>query len=141
MTQQEFTTRTKVEVTADEFEAINVVYMNSDLDKDEFCKLWRKMNASRVKQAKEQQAKISERLANQDKLFNLHWKLQQIAETGEYGYNDLTITYLSDKEEELLNYFGIVPVEDAREDMKIRHFQTLGETLYDIHRYFHDLIK
>ena len=51
MTQQEFTQRAKVEVTAEEFEAINLVYMNSDLDKDEFCTMWRKMNRSRVQKA------------------------------------------------------------------------------------------
>lgn len=52
MTKQEFTTRTMVEVSNDEFDAINVVYMNSELDKDEFCKVWIKMNAKRVKNAK-----------------------------------------------------------------------------------------
>ena len=40
MTQQEFTSRTLVEVSNEEFWAINQVYNNSDLDKDEFCKMW-----------------------------------------------------------------------------------------------------
>lgn len=52
MTQQEFTSRTLVEVSTEEFWAINEVYNNSDIDKDEFCKLWRKMNANRVAEAK-----------------------------------------------------------------------------------------
>lgn len=52
MTQQEFTTRTMVEVSDKEFDAINEVYVNSDLDKDEFCKMWMKMNKSRVQNAK-----------------------------------------------------------------------------------------
>ena len=52
MTKQEFTQRVNVEVSNSEFEAINVVYMNSDLNKDEFCKMWVKMNPSRVKEAK-----------------------------------------------------------------------------------------
>lgn len=52
MNYNEFTTRTSVNVTAEEFKAINEVYMNSDLDKDEFCKMWCKMNASRVSAAK-----------------------------------------------------------------------------------------
>lgn len=53
MTQQEFTQRTLVAVSTKEFWAIHEVYMNSDLDKDDFCKAWAKMNASRVKAAKE----------------------------------------------------------------------------------------
>ena len=52
MTQQEFFNRTGVEVSNNEFWAINEVYNNSDLDKDEFCKMWCKMNQSRVKAAK-----------------------------------------------------------------------------------------
>ena len=48
MLQSEFTERTKVQVSAEEFEAINEVYMNSDLNKDDFCAMWCKMNKSRV---------------------------------------------------------------------------------------------
>ena len=54
MTQQEFTTLTKVQVTAREYEAIEEVYLNSDLDKYEFAKMWMKMNKSRVRAAKEE---------------------------------------------------------------------------------------
>lgn len=47
MTQIEFTQRVGIEVSAKEFEAINEVYMNSDLDKDAFCRIWVKMNKAR----------------------------------------------------------------------------------------------
>lgn len=53
MNKQEFESRTLVEVSESEYEAIETVYMNSDLNKDDFCKLWCKMNASRVKAVKE----------------------------------------------------------------------------------------
>ena len=39
MTKQEFTNRTLVEVSDEEFNAIQTVYYASDLGKDEFCKL------------------------------------------------------------------------------------------------------
>lgn len=65
MTQQEFTLRTLVEVSTKEFWAINEVYNNSDMDKDEFCKMWRKMNARRVAEAKAQ-AKAQ---AEQERIF------------------------------------------------------------------------
>lgn len=54
MTQQEFYTRTKVNVSDAEFEAINEVYNNSDVDKDEFCRIWKQMNKSRVEKAKKE---------------------------------------------------------------------------------------
>lgn len=49
----EFINRTGVRVDSDEFDAINQVYNNSDVTKDEFCALWCKMNANRVEKAKE----------------------------------------------------------------------------------------
>lgn len=52
MLYSEFLERTGVKVQNDEFEAIHVVYLASDLDKDTFCKMWCKMNASRVEVAK-----------------------------------------------------------------------------------------
>lgn len=61
MTKQEFEARVEMKVDEREFDAINVVYMNSDLEKDEFCKMWKKMNAKRIsvylKAEKEKQEK------------------------------------------------------------------------------------
>ena len=61
MTQKEFQDRVKMQVSAQEYAAIEVVYMNSDLEKDEFCKIWAKMNAKRIaayrKAEKEKQEK------------------------------------------------------------------------------------
>lgn len=48
MLQQEFQDRVKIKVSAQEYAAIEVVYMNSYLEKDEFCKMWTKMNAKRI---------------------------------------------------------------------------------------------
>lgn len=52
MTQQEFETLTQVNVASSEFDAINRVYMDSDVDKETFCKFWCKINKSRVLAAK-----------------------------------------------------------------------------------------
>ncbi len=74
MTQQEFFNRTNVEVSNSEFEAIHVVYLSSDLDKDEFCKMWCKMNKSRVQNAKvEARAKAKEE-AYRDALHKFYHK-------------------------------------------------------------------
>ena len=52
MTKQEFFERTGVEVSDNEFWALHETYCFSELDKDEFCKMWCKMNPRRVKNAK-----------------------------------------------------------------------------------------
>ena len=54
MKQSEFETRVHMNVTAEEYSHIEEVYMSCDLDKDEFCKQWSKMNQSRIKKAKEE---------------------------------------------------------------------------------------
>ena len=38
MTQQEFEQRTQIKVSWDKFNYINSLYMNTDMDKDEFCR-------------------------------------------------------------------------------------------------------
>ena len=48
MTQQEFTKRTGITPTAEEFDYINAVYMHTSMDKDEFCKEWKKYGDSRI---------------------------------------------------------------------------------------------
>lgn len=40
MTKQEFEERTGLKVTADGYTEIEEIYMNTDIDKDMFCKLW-----------------------------------------------------------------------------------------------------
>ena len=52
MTQQEFFNRTNVKVNEDEFWAINAMYNYCEVGKDEFCKMWCKMNPARVQAAK-----------------------------------------------------------------------------------------
>lgn len=82
MTQQEFTNRTLVEVTTEEFNAIHVVYVNGDLDKDEFCKVWCKMNKTRVQAAKEARKQANERYDRCTKLMAIVQRLDRMI------YND-----------------------------------------------------
>lgn len=72
MTQREFTQRTQVEVSSKEFDAINEVYMNSDLDKDEFCKMWVKMNKTRVENAKVEHMMKQKDEAYRDALYKFY---------------------------------------------------------------------
>ena len=40
MTKQEFETRVQMQVSNEEYLIIEEMYMNSDVEKDEFCKYW-----------------------------------------------------------------------------------------------------
>ena len=74
MRQSEFETRVHMNVTAEEYSHIEEVYMNSDLDKDEFCALWVKMNQTRVNNAKAERKAAEEEQAKQENLWNTIWQ-------------------------------------------------------------------
>ncbi|WP_455624810.1 hypothetical protein [Parabacteroides sp.] len=48
MTQKEFEERTGIIPTAEEFDYIHAVYMNTSMDKDAFCKEYKKHGESRI---------------------------------------------------------------------------------------------
>lgn len=41
MTQQEFEQRTGLKISEGSFNRVNAIYMNSTLDKDDFCEMWK----------------------------------------------------------------------------------------------------
>lgn len=104
MTQIEFTNRTNVQVTSSEFEAINEVYMNCDLDKDDFCKMWMKMNKSRVEKAiaAEKAARMVEK--QRETAFNIYCKLNTLPFEAS---TKLAVNVLTDKEETFCEGIGI----------------------------------
>ena len=77
MRQFEFEERVKMHVSQKEYEAIEVVYMNSDLDKDEFCKIWVKMNKSRVERALAETKKIEKENADRERLWDIRERLNR----------------------------------------------------------------
>ena len=130
MTRSEFTQRTLVEVSDIEFNAIEMVYMHSELDKDEFCKMWRKMNSRRVKNAKVERMLKAKDEAYRDALYKFYTK------TINYGehYNDqwsTLITYvpMSAYEVQAMSYAGI---KVANED---GHIKYLSDIRYEIGKF------
>lgn len=64
MTQQEFEKRTGIMPTADEFSRINSLYMNTSMDKDDFCKDFKKYgNSEIIKQVSEKFARSEQEKA------------------------------------------------------------------------------
>ena len=111
MTQQEFTQRVNVEVSNKEFEAINEVYINSDLDKDEFCKMWVKMNKTRVQNAKVERMIKAKDEAYRDALHKFYTKNNDVNEF----MTPICYVKISTYEVQAMSYAGIkVANEDGR---------------------------
>lgn len=126
MTQQEFTQRTQVSVSSTEYTAIEMVYMNSDLDKNEFCKLWVKMNYKRVAQAK------AERIAK-EKEEELKGQLFIIATKPHCkDFTKLADDFYTKKEKKILESIGI-SMQDFTDD--IPRFKSVSSTTYEVKKY------
>ena len=119
MTKQEFTERTKVEVNDNEFETINEFYMYCECDKDEFCKMWCKMNPNRVKEEKKQLKKEKEDAANLDILYKFWEKWN--GNVAHY-YDLIAYTKITTKEIEAMSYFGV----------RYGSAETIGDVLYKV---------
>jgi hypothetical protein len=125
MTQQEFTERVNVEVSNKEFEAINEVYMNSDLDKDEFCKMWVKMNKTRVQNAKVERMIKAKDEAYRDALHKFYTKNNDVNEFT----TPICYVKISTYEVQAMSYAGI---KVANED---GHAKYLSDIRYEIGKF------
>ena len=125
MTQQEFTQRVNVEVSNKEFEAINEVYMNSDLDKDEFCKMWVKMNKTRVQNAKVERMIKAKDEAYRDALYKFYIKNNDVNEF----MTLICYVKISTYEVQAMSYAGI---KVANED---GHAKYLSDIRYEIGKF------
>ena len=125
MTQQEFTQRVNVEVSNKEFEAINEVYMNSDLDKDEFCKMWVKMNKTRVQNAKVDRMFKAKDEAYRDALHKFYTKNDDVNEF----MTPICYVKISTYEVQAMRYAGI---KLANEDGRAKY---LSDIRYEIGKF------
>ena len=128
MTIQEFQSRTQVSVDVSEFESITTVYMQSDVDKDTFCKMWRKMNATRVMAAKGQ-AKKQQTI---DKVFSM--VMTNPEWTDVEHYNDIAVAVLSSKDKALIESIGI-SLESEPDNIGFRHFKRFSELRPEINAF------
>lgn len=122
MTRNEFIQRAQVEVSEKEYAAIEVVYMASDLDKDEFCKMWRKMNATRAQNAKVERMIESRRRAQEDALLKMLGRWGRIE--GEPRVYTETTAFVNTYEATAIKSLGI----------KSGFYMT--ETIYNVRQYF-----
>lgn len=132
MTQQEFESRVKMAVSSKEYSSIEEVYMNSDLDKDEFCKMWAKMNKSRIAKAK----------AEQDYRNRISKVQDIILFRGEFNDYSTTITasLLSWEEIDLFESVGL-KMEYSAEEMGVPRFKRVCETMGDYHNLIQSILR
>lgn len=128
MIQQEFEERVIVKVSAKEYEAIETVYMQSDLDKDEFCKLWIKMNKSRVNQAKKDKVEEDEKEKTRTMLFELSNMPQG------KDFSLLADNYYNKKSKKVMESVGIT-MQDTSNRVPI--FKSVSRVVYEIKQYLH----
>lgn len=117
MLYSEFTERVGINVSTEEFEAINNVYMMADVDKDEFCKLWAKMNFLRIKAHKEQIAKEAKEAKAISFLRDLHDCLEKKLNKDLYAnFHMLAITAIGTKKYEkvvdAMHICGIIEIDE-----------------------------
>ena len=126
MTQQEFLNRTGVEVSNSEFWAINEVYNNSDLDKDEFCKMWCKMNQSRVKAAKADRIIQQKERAYKNALQKWFDKWAGTQKYYDNYHTPIAYTKLSVYEIQAMSYAGIKLEDSSLSDVHCKVGQYIG---------------
>lgn len=103
----EFEARTGVNVSADEFAAIHAVYMASDVDKDEFCNTWKRLNRARVKAAADARKRAQMDDAARGVLIGLYNILAPVVNADDSRKWDDIDDYLTARQRWALEYVGI----------------------------------
>lgn len=102
MTQQEFQERVKMPISAEEFEAVNHVYMLSDLNKDDFCKMWVQMNKSRVERAIREVKANKEEADNKERARRIFDKLEAFINKDFENYMNYAHLFLGARDRKFL---------------------------------------
>lgn len=121
MTQQEFEQRTGVQVSSIEFNVINEFYMTCECDKDVFCKMWCKMNANRVKDAKVERMIEKRDAAYKDALRRWFDKWAYGEKFRRYWSSPVVYCRMSVYEIKAMSYAGIT-----------MHDATLSDVVYNV---------
>jgi hypothetical protein len=133
MTKQEFENRVKVQVTDQEYySVIEPMYMNSDVDKDEFCAMWRKMNHKRVKAYLADQLKRKQEQERKDRLFDLKWKIECLPAEKKHTF---AVLYCTEKQMQDLKDVGI-ETEGWNKWLQIHEQKSLSDIHYDLLKFF-----
>ena len=104
MTKQEFETRVQMQVSNEEYRIIEEMYMNSDVEKDEFCKYWSKMNHKRIASAIKKEKEATALADLKEKVFNVYSAINGICWD---DASKLACDYLTKSQKKVLARAGI----------------------------------
>lgn len=125
MRQFEFEERVGMKVSSKEYESIENVYLFSDLDKDEFCNMWVKMNKSRVERAKQKEKAIRKENEDRERLWAIREKLSK-------NFAKLAADVIGSRDKTFLERKGFM-FEEIRYGQ--RWYKTVSSLRYDIDCY------
>ena len=135
MLQQEFTQRVGMQVSAEEYAHIEQVYMASDLDKDEFCKQWVKMNKERVAKAKQTAKAVEADMQQREKLWHIVERYGQLSWEKSCNAAEDTLTKT---QQQLCESVGI-KMNDYRIEPyfghTVREPKSVSTVIYEIRKY------
>ena len=106
MRQFEFEEIVRMKVSVAEYEAIEIVYMHSDLCKDEFCKMWVKMNRKRVEEAIEAERKRQQMEDLKDRAWLVYFKVKNVIDADFDKWSSYCSSVLNQKEQKLVEKLG-----------------------------------
>ena len=135
MLQHEFENRVGMKVSATEYNAIEEVYMASELDKDEFCKLWAGMNRKRIKSYKAKQKEMKEEANLRWCLIDLRFKLRNLSREKQMN---LAEPNLSNRDKKYLDKAGIslvVLIYNASGELILERPKDVLDLRQDISKY------
>lgn len=135
MLQHEFENRVGMKVSATEYNAIEEVYMASEIDKDAFCKLWIGMNRMRIKSYKAKQKEMAEEAKLRWYLIDLRFKLRSVSREKQTTFAEL---YISNRDRKNLEKAGIslvVLVYNTSGELVLERPKDLLDLRQDISKY------
>lgn len=137
MLKQEFESRVKMSVSAEEYSAIELVYLKSDLEKDDFCKMWSKMNAKRIKSYREAEKAKREKHELLHALFSIVNILRDYGHT--IGFSSSSENVLTTKMRATLDKAGISVMDFSYIDFQPR-YKDISALHYDIQEYINKAV-
>ena len=111
MLQSEFEDRVGMSISPEEYKAIEVVYINADenVTKDEFCKIWARMNRNRIKAYNEERKKQMKIASLKDYCWSIYGKMKKVDVEKKWKH---AIVFLGKRDCVILRKAG-VPLDDC----------------------------
>lgn len=106
MMKQEFEELVGLPVSQEEYDAIEIVYNNSDVDKYKFTDYWTKMNISRIDAYKKEQRRKEMKELVRLNVSNIIYKLTTCGR--DKGFDAVASDFLTDSDKSFISQLGVL---------------------------------